>query len=68
MSSFTHSLPRRDDPYYGHGRNPPPLTSLGISTMTRKQIRDLRAFAAELSAEGNHAAAREVLALIQSAN
>lgn len=36
--------------------------------MTRKQIRDLRAFAAELSAEGNHAAAREVLALIQSAN
>ena len=32
--------------------------------MTAKQIRDLQAYAAELAAEGNSSAAREVLALI----
>jgi len=32
--------------------------------MTTKQVRDLQAFAAELTREGNTAAAREVLALI----
>ena len=37
----------------------PPLT-----TMTRKQLRDLQLFAVELAREGRHEAAREVLALI----
>jgi len=32
--------------------------------MTKKQIKDLQAFAAELARKGRHAAAREVLALI----
>lgn len=32
--------------------------------MTRKQVRDLQQFAAELAREGNTDAAREVLALI----
>ena len=35
-----------------------------LSTMTRKQIRDLRQFAEELAADGRTAAAAEVLALI----
>ena len=35
-----------------------------VLTMTTKQIRDLQAFAVELAKEGNHDAAREVLALI----
>lgn len=32
--------------------------------MTTKQVRDLQAFAVELTKEGRHDAAREVLALI----
>ena len=36
--------------------------------MTTKQIRDLQAFAVELAREGNHDAAREVLALISTAS
>ena len=32
--------------------------------MTTKQVKDLQAYATELAAEGNHSAAREVLALI----
>ena len=35
--------------------------------MTTKQIRDLQAYAVELAKEGNHSAAREVLALITTA-
>ena len=34
--------------------------------MTKKQIRDLEKFAAELAREGRHQAAAEVLALIAS--
>ena len=32
--------------------------------MTKKQVRDLQAFAVELTKEGNHAAAQEVLKLL----
>ena len=35
--------------------------------MTKKQIRDLQEFAVELAKEGNHAAAKEVLELINKA-
>ena len=35
--------------------------------MTKKQIRDLQEFAVELAREGNKAAAKEVLALINKA-
>ena len=44
--------------YYYHHPTPP------LTTMTRKQLRDLQLFAVELAREGRHEAAREVLALI----
>ena len=47
---------------------PSPLTShpTPTSTMTTKQIRDLQAFAIELTREGQHAAAQAVLSLLAS--
>ena len=42
----------------------PPLTD---KIMTKKQIRDLQQFAVELAKEGNTAAAKEVLILINKA-
>ena len=38
-----------------------------LSTMTKKQLRDLEAFALELAAEGNKEAAKEVWILITNA-
>ena len=43
------------------------FTPIGINQMTKKQIRDLQEFAAELAKEGNTAAAKEVLNLINKA-
>ena len=45
----------------------PLLTTTHLPAMTTKQIRDLQAFAVELTKEGRHDAAREVLALITTA-
>ena len=45
------------NPYYHRSFNP----------MTKKQIRDLQAFAVELAKEGRKEAAKEVLALIANA-
>jgi len=39
-----------------------------LLAMTKKQIRDLQAFAIELTKEGRKDAAKEVLALISTAN
>ena len=46
--------------------HPTPSTShpTPLTTMTRKQLRDLQLFAVELAREGRQDAAREVLALI----
>ena len=67
MSKNSYCTGEADRLAYGHGRNTPsPLTP--PLTMTAKQIRDLRAFAAELAAEGNTDAAREVLGLIATQN
>ena len=50
------------------GQQSSPLLSksplVGITIMTKKQIRDLQQFAVELAKEGNTEAAKEVLALI----
>ena len=43
------------------------LSPVGITIMTKKQIRDLQQFAVELAREGNTKAAKEVLALITKA-
>jgi uncharacterized membrane protein len=40
------------------------LTTTGVLLMTKKQVRDLQAFAIELIKEGKPEAAKEVLSLI----
>jgi hypothetical protein len=61
MSRYTYRQGMRKNLYYGHGRDTPPFTP---KPMTQKQIRDLQAFAIELTREGRHDAARQVLLLI----
>ena len=60
MDAILWAWERRPYPYPSPLTTPPHPTR----TMTTKQIRDLQAFAVELTREGNHAAASAVLSLL----
>ncbi len=68
MSRYTYRQGSQEYIYYGHGRGDLTPTSYHsphpTSTMTTKQVRDLQAYAVELTREGQHAAAQAVLSLL----